>query len=77
MPKYPKRIRMTHLDRALRELEVKERYGSAYHARLVGNRLEIHMLGGDVLTWPPSRPTVGPRRGDARVLAPPDDDQEE
>jgi hypothetical protein len=53
MPKYPKRIRAYHLDRALDQLAIKQKHGSAYHTRLVNNRLEIHVLGGQVYYWPP------------------------
>ena len=55
MPKYPKRVRKTQamIRRAVKELDIKGKYGSAYHTRLVGNRLEFHVLGGHILYWPP------------------------
>lgn len=41
-------ITLDDLARALQELAIP----AYYHARLVGNRLEIHAYGGQVRTWP-------------------------
>jgi len=43
-------VTLDDLPRALQELGVNVPY---YDARLVGNRLELHLYGGQVRTWPP------------------------
>ena len=54
MPQYPKTVSMDHVGRAFEELEIKDKYNPAsFYARVVNNRLEITLIGGRVLLWPP------------------------
>ena len=41
------------IKQALEELGINVPY---YEARLVGNRIEFHLYGGQVRTWPGARP---------------------
>jgi hypothetical protein len=52
MPQYPKKVTRTqaNIQRALEDLDINVPY---YDCRLVGNRLEFHLYGGRVLSWPP------------------------
>jgi hypothetical protein len=51
MTKRPKRIRRTkaNIRKALDDLQINVPY---YHCRVVGNRLEFHLYGGQVRYWP-------------------------
>jgi hypothetical protein len=50
-PPPPKRVRKTRatIRRALDELDINVPW---YHCRVVGNRLEFHLYGGQVVYWP-------------------------
>lgn len=47
------RVTLADLPQALDELEINVPY---YDARLVGGRIELHLYGGQVATWPPPSP---------------------
>ena len=57
-PAKPKRVTLAHLPRALQDLGINRPY---YSARVVGNRIELHLYGGDVVYWPPKAPSNPPQ----------------
>ena len=66
MPQYPKQVTMDHVGQAFKELQIKDKYNPAsFYARVVNNRLEITLIGGRVLLWPPE-PGPGPVRSRLR-----------
>lgn len=63
MPRYPKHVTMDHVGRAFQELQITEAYNpGSFVARVVGNRLEFHLLGGRILYWPPDPKPKKPTR---------------
>jgi hypothetical protein len=44
-----KKITLDDLPQALQDLDINVPY---YDARLVGNRIELHLYGGRVVRWP-------------------------
>ena len=58
------------IQRAIRDLQIDV---PILHARLVGNRLELYLYGGRILTWPDrppqaETPPADPQTSDLRPL---------
>ena len=51
------------IQQALEDLGINVPY---YEARLVGNRIEFHLYGGQVKTWPPPKGARSERSAGAR-----------